>query len=451
MTTQLFVASTQYALATATAAVRAGLFGPRDQHRRILVISNTTTTPELSPSLDQMPGFESMRPDYDAVHSWNDFIRPFHPSGWTPRDQDAQLWERALRQEWNLGDADIEVVCESLQVPPAAALATIFSDRPMHVYADGLMSYGPTRNKIDPMIGSRVRRLLYLDLVPGLTPMLLSEFGAQPEVVPGDAMAEILREIEAAVAPTKATFPEPPVLILGQYLSALEILTAEEEAEMHARMVRGAVALGHRHIAFKPHPSAPASWGHTLEREAKAAGAELTVLAEPVLAEVLYQRLKPALVVGCFSTALMTASRMYGLPVARYGTKALLERITPYQNSNRIPVTLVDAMLPSLEDAAAVKSWTFPSEARTRKELTGLVNTVGFAMQSKIYPELRPVAERWLAGNLSARTWRYFKRRRLTALGLPGAVPQQLAFLPRNPTVRRLARSARRLQRAALG
>ena len=38
------------------------------------------------------------------------------------------------------------------------------------------MSYGPTRNKLDPLVGTRVRRLLHLDLVPGLTPLLLTEF-----------------------------------------------------------------------------------------------------------------------------------------------------------------------------------------------------------------------------------------------------------------------------------
>ena len=71
------------------------------------------------------------------------------------------------------------------------------------------------------------------------------------------------------------------------------------------------------------------------------------MLDTPVLAEVLfYQRLRPALVVGCFSTALLTASALYGLPVARIGTELLLERLAPYQNSNRVPVTIVDALLP---------------------------------------------------------------------------------------------------------
>jgi hypothetical protein len=45
----------------------------------------------------------------------------------------------------------------------------------------------------------------------------------------------------------------------------------------------------------------------------------------------------------------------------------------------------------------------------------------------------------------------YFKRRRLTSLGLPGAVPGRLAFVPRNRTVRRVARRARALKKATLG
>ena len=77
------------------------------------------------------------------------------------------------------------------------------------------------------------------------------------------------------------------------------------------------------------------------------------MLDTPVLAEVLYERMRPALVVGCFSTALLTAAAFYGLPVARTGTELLLERLTPYQNSNRVPVTLVDALLPDLGDATA--------------------------------------------------------------------------------------------------
>ena len=125
-----------------------------------------------------MPGFERLRGRFDGVLSWNETIAPFHPGGWSPRPDDVPLWERYLRMLWGLGDDRIELVVESIQVTPALAIAQLFPDAALDVYADGLMSYGPTRNKIDPLVGERVRRLLHLDLVPGLKPLLLAEFGA---------------------------------------------------------------------------------------------------------------------------------------------------------------------------------------------------------------------------------------------------------------------------------
>lgn len=411
-----------------------------------------------------MPGFAKLRDRFDEVLSWNETITPFHPGGWSPRADDVPLWERHLRLAWNLGDDPVELALESIQVNPALGLAQIFMGAPLDVYADGLMSYGPTRNKIDPLVGSRVRRLLHLDLVPGLKPMLLTEFGVAPEIIPTEVFLKVLGELGDDPSST-AGLPQltSPALLLGQYLSALDILTAEEEEDLHVRLVRGAAALGHHQIVFKPHPSAPARWSRTLEREAEQLGVELTVVDSPVLAEVLYQRMRPALVAGCFSTALLTAQAFYQIPVARLGTTTLLDRLAPYQNSNRVPVTLVDALLPELTDKSAVQAQSSgthssgtqstgtPASGMSVAELSELVVAVGFAMQAKIYPSLRPAAERYLSRHLNAHTWRYFKRRRLTSLALPGAVPQQLAFIPRNATVRRVARRARSFKRAALG
>ncbi|MFJ3227737.1 alpha-2,8-polysialyltransferase family protein [Streptomyces sp. NPDC086783] len=444
MTTQIFMASTLYGTATLAAALDTDSFAPAD--RRILLVSNNAATPETTPAVDEMPGFERLRGRFDEVISWNETISPFHPGGWAPRPDDVPLWERHLRLAWRLGDDDVELAVESIQVNPALAVAQIFMGAPVTVYADGLMSYGPTRNKIDPLVGTRVTRLLHLDLVPGLTPLLLTEFGVPPEVVPTDAFSKVLAEL----GDTGDALPvvEEPALLLGQYLSALGILTAEEEEDLHVRMLRGAVELGHRAVVFKPHPTAPARWSRLLEKEAEKLGADLTVVDVPVLAEVLYQRMRPALVVGCFSTALLTASALYGLPVARIGTETLLDRLTPYENSNRVPVTVVDALLPELTDRSAVAA---RRPGLGTEDLTALVRAVGFAMQPKIYPALRPDAERYLTRHLDQHTWRYFKRRRLTSLALPGAVPAQLAFLPRNATVRRVARRARSLKRATLG
>jgi hypothetical protein len=449
-TTQIFLASTLYGAATLAAALDAGCFADAD--RRILLVSNNAAVPETTASLDAMPGFDALRGRFDDVVSWNTTIAPFHPGGWAPRPDDVPLWERHLRLAWGLGDDDIELAIESIQVNPALAVAQIFTGAPVDVYADGLMSYGPTRNKIDPLVGTRVRRLLHLDLVPGLKPLLLTEFGVAPQIVPGEVFLKVLGELaDAPEAQDGIPSVESPALLLGQYLSALGLISAAEEEELHLRMMRGAVALGHTRLVFKPHPTAPAQWSRAMGTEAEKLGAELTVLDEgvltaPVLAEVLYQRMRPALVVGCFSTALFTASAFYGLPVARVGTEMLLDRLAPYENSNRVPVTLVDALLPEVTDRAAVEraGAARGAEPVDAADLTGLVTAVGFAMQPKIYPGLRPAAERYLAAHLDATTWRYFKRRRLTSLALPGAVPAQLAFLPRNAVVRRVARSVRR-------
>nr|WP_203620702.1 alpha-2,8-polysialyltransferase family protein [Streptomyces sp. SID8499] len=436
------MASTLYGAATLAAALDSDRFAAAD--RRILLVCNNAATPETTAPLDELPGFERLRDRFDEVLSWNETISPFHPSGWAPRPDDVPLWERYLRLLWRLGDDRVELAVESIQVNPALAVCQIFTGAPVTVYADGLMSYGPTRNKIDPLVGTRIDRLLHLDLVPGLRPVLLTEFGVEPELVPTDAFLKVLAEL-GDTAPESPGLPEEPALLLGQYLAALDILTAEEEEDLHVRMLRGVVGLGHTRVVFKPHPSAPARWSRALEREAERLGAELTVLDTPVLAEVLYQRVRPALVAGCFSTGLFTAAALYGLPVARTGTGTLLERLTPYENSNRVPVTIVDALLPDLDDAEAV---TGQRRGMTVEELTELVEAVSFAMQPKIRPDLRPAAERYLAAQLDGHTRRYFKRRRLTSLALPGGVPTQLAFIPRNATVRRMARRARALGRA---
>jgi Alpha-2,8-polysialyltransferase (POLYST) len=444
VTTQIFQASTLYGTATLAAALDSGRFRPAD--RRILLVCNNAATPETTPALDEAPGFEELRDRFDDVISYNETVFPFHPGGWAPRGDDLPLWERYLRHEWQLGAEDVELAVESIQVNPSLALAQIFTGAPVTVYADGLMSYGPTRNKIDPLVGTRVDRVLHLDLVPGLEPLLLTEFGVPGEILPTAAFTKVLAEL----APLGGELPEveEPALLLGQYLSALDILTAEQEENLHVRMLRGAAALGHTTVVFKPHPSAPARFTRSLAQEAEKLQVELTVLDTPVLAEVLYQRMRPALVVGCFSTALLTAQALYGLPVARIGTEVLLERLAPYENSNRVPVTIVDALLPDLRDRGAV------TEQRSGMDvdaLGALIRAVGFAMQPKIYPALRPQVETWLARHVNPHTMRYFKRRRLSSLALPGGVPAQLAFIPRNATVRRVARKARSLRRGVRG
>ncbi|WP_407703399.1 polysialyltransferase family glycosyltransferase [Streptomyces triticirhizae] len=446
--TQLFEVSTLYGAATLAAALDAGLFGPRGAAERVLLVSNNAAVPETATGLPEMAGWDAVSARFDRVLDWNEAIRPFHPGDWRPLDRDAPLWQRLLRRYWDLGEGPVELVVESVHAVPAAALATIFSDADIHVYADGLMSYGPTRDRLPVTTSCRLRRLLHLDLVPGLRPLLLSEHGTPAETVPNDAFRAVLDEITRATPkPAGELGVERPAVLLGQYLAALDILTQAEEEALHERMLRGAAVAGFRSVVFKPHPTAPAQYSRVLEKAAAEAGVRLTVLDTPMLAESVFAHHRPGLVVGCFSTALLTASVYYGLPVARVGTEPLLERITPYQNSNRIPLTLVDALLPDLEVARKGEVIT------DRPELAGsvapLMRTVGYCMQAKTNPTLRADAERWLAAELGPATQRYFKRARLTALALPGGFGSHLARqLPGSAAALRVARRVRKATRA---
>jgi hypothetical protein len=446
---QMFFSATQYAAATVTAAIRAGQFGPREGVRRILVVSNVAAVPEVSTPLDRMPGFEKLRPEFDEVRSWNEFISPHHPAGWAPRAQDAALWEKAVRLAWDLGDEPVEIACESIQANPSRAVADIFADSPLHVYADGLMTYGPTRNRVPHGMSSRIERVLHLDLVPGLRPLLLSEYGVQPEAVPGEAMVEVLAQLgESGAGLLAGLLPAdhpPTAVLLGQYLSAIDLISQDEEQGLHLRMLRAAARAGHRDVLFKPHPSAPSVYNETLEAAAGDLGVRLTVLNEPVLAETVFAFLRPKLVIGCFSTALMTAAAFYGIPVARVGTDLLLERITPYENSNRVPLTLIDAALPDAERDEVGTPLELKGMA---EELTPLVRAVGYCMQSRKHHALREETALWLAAHL-AEYQRYFKRRRLTSLRLPGGAPVRAEALRRNPAVRRAVRRLRSAARPA--
>lgn len=427
-TTQLFVASTFYGLLNLVAAIDSNQFGgtpptaPVDVEtavpaRRMLLISNNSTIPEIVPDLTQSPGFASLSKRFDRVLSYNDAIRPFHPSAWAPRAADQPLWERCFRSLWELGDDDLELIVESIQVPPAQTIAKIFSDAAITVYADGLMSYGPTRFELDALIGTRIEQLVYADLVPGLDPLLLSEFDVARTIIPTPAVTRVISEIADPLdlnAIERFARDEPVVVLLGQYLSALDILTPAEEERLHLEMLTGAIGRGYRRVIFKPHPTAPRELAESLRRASRRHGIEFTVLSEPVLAEALYARLEVEAVVGCFSTAMITATRYFEIPAFRVGTGLMLERLSPYENSNRIPVTIIDATVPAL----AGDSTATPAAAM----INDLVAAVGYAMQPFVQAAGRPAAEVFLAAHY-AELAPYFKRRRLTKLDLPGALP----------------------------
>ncbi len=453
---RLFYASTFFGAMTLAAAIGEGRFC--DGHRTLL-ISNNAAVPEITPSLDETPGFAALRDRFDDVVSWNEIIAPLHPSDWKPRAIEVPMLGRLLsaRLGGRAGPgapADLpqltELVLESIAVPPSRTLAGLVKDCPITVYSDGLMSYGPTRDPLPREIAGRVTRLLHLDLVPGLTPLLLSEYGVPPEALTGSAFMNVVERVgKAAQAATQGEAqqrnviaragaeapqdkavtraggetPREEAVILGQYLSSLGILTAHEEAGLHEAMLRGLAARGHRRVLFKPHPAAGRRHARELRPVAAELGVELVVAAETTPAEVLFAARRPELVVGCFSTALATARRFFGLQVATAGGDLVLERLSPYENSNRIPATIIDATLPRL---AADGSLTDPPAV----DVNALVGAVGFCMQSAAHPGLRDTAADYVRDHGTAR---YFKKRRLESLGL---LPEPQPSNPPKPSQR---------------
>lgn len=429
--TQLFVASTVYGLATVVAALEDGLFPPARE--RILLLSNNSANPEAANPLSAVEGFELLIKNFDRVFCYNDAVAPQHPSEWMPRAVDLPILDRYFRTCWQIQDDPLRLVVESIHVRPAAALCQVFHDAIVDVYADGLMSYGPTRSALPALVGTRVGRLLHLDLVSGLRPLLLSEWAVEQKVISGSSFRRVLGHV-AANAEVSVAGNEPVALLLGQYLSALGILTEAEEADLHLDMLRAAVAVGARRVVFKPHPSAGRDLAEPMIAAAEPLGVELHVYSDPVLAETLYERLDVELVVGCFSTAMLTATSCYKIQTVRVGTELLLERLRPYENSNRIPVTIVDAVVPGVAELTGERN----SDASV--ELNQLVQAVGYCMQPRTYPELRGVAEGLLAERYPS-VGRYFKRRRLAVLDLPGKlVSRDASPRPRHSRARTWAR-----------
>lgn len=456
---QIFLASTFFELVCLAAGIDSGAYDSvaapsllgtggvdpdaeqQDRSReRILLVSNNTAMLELARPLVSTPGAETLLSRFDRVVDLNDSVAPAHPSNWSPANNDLRMVEAHLRQLWGLGSDRVELVLESPQVNPAIALGRVFSSATIRVHADGLMSYGPTRNKIPLTNGQRCSTLHYLPLVPGLKPRLLAEFGIIPQVLDPQHFRAVITEVGNDTADSldeelSAEVESGPwALAVGQYLSALGLISEGEETSLHIEMIRQAVVRGLRHVVFKPHPAAPPARLGPLFAEAEKSGIRLTVLESPVLAEVVLDRLRPDLVIGGFSTALATARAIYGIPALAVGSERLLEEISPYQNSNRIPLTIIAETctgdpLPTRSDLTGDTDPSDPSVLSDQSadhdvdDLQKLVDSVSYCMAAEVSRYLRPTAHEFLSTLVGAgdeqRIRRYFKRRRLNSLNLP--------------------------------
>lgn len=428
--TQLFLASTPLEVVFLAAGIDSGAYDSHVQPalvrssdvpepitqpiRRVLLLSDNAEILEQATPLHTAPGLTPMFTRFDDVVTLNSAIAPAHPNTWKPREEDLQVFERLLRSHWQLGEGRVELVLESPQVNPAIALARVFGSALIRVSADGLMSYGPTRSKLPLSMKQRMASLHYVSLVDDLEPRLLHETGIVPLPLPFDALQNAIAEVGAAAAELITSAidgldgPETG-LIVGQYCASLGLISEAEEIELHCQMADAAAAEGCRTIAFKPHPAAPATSISAMRDHVEARGLTFTHLDTPVIAEAVIAVLQPRVLVSAFSTSLVLSDRLFGITTRSVGTRLLLERLKPYQNSNRIPLTIIDMLAHPMSDIA----------------MQDLVDSVSYCMQAQMLPSFRDRTAACLRSLSDEARGVYFKRRRLTVLDLPGRLPER--------------------------
>ena len=254
MRTHVFFASTAFGLASLAAAAADDMFP--DASRRVLVLSNNAVFPETAYGVADVAGMAPLIEEFDAVYSYNDAVAPYHPTLWQPQVADRPIWERSLRSLWAL-EGDLHLVVENVHVAPAFDLCQTFVDATIDVYAEGLFSYGPTRNALPPQVGMRVQRLL--PPRPGAWGAAAAAARAsrpvaadQHRVVPQGTGRHRRRgrldpTARGGVADRSAA---GPVRVRSR------LLTAQEELQLYLEMVEGTVAAGFAELVFKAHPRA---------------------------------------------------------------------------------------------------------------------------------------------------------------------------------------------------
>jgi Alpha-2,8-polysialyltransferase (POLYST) len=186
-------------------------------------------------------------------------------------------------------------------------------------------------------------------------------------------------------------------------------------------MLAAAKRLGMTRVLFKPHPSSPPAQTRPLQSWAADHGIDFNVVTSRALVETLLDRIRPALVVSAFSTAVVTARRLHGVPCVSVGTADLLRRLRPFENSNRIPLAIVRATTPDGESVTPdeLASWEPPD----LDELTEMVRALGYAMQPARRRDLQASAEAFVGRGSQELEALGASRARLTRLGLPGGYP----------------------------
>ena len=383
------MASTQAELFLAAAAARSGLLGR--PARRVLVVGagRDGGSPSALRRLAARTG------GFDAV------LVPGHPG-------DAAAAVAAAHPD--LPGAGPELVVGATALRTGRALARRWVDAPVTLLAAGAAAYGPTPEALEGRLAPRVGAVLHLDLVPGLAPLLLSERGTPTRPVPVAAHRELV-----AALPAPGPVVAPATLVLGHRSAWSGALEAGQGDELLVALVERCAEAGHSRIVLLVDPDAAPRTRRLLAKAARDARADLRVVDDGGPVEPWCALPGTGLVVGCGTEDLLVARAVLGRRVAQLDTERVLKHLDPYADPRRPGATLVGATVPDL------RSWTSSPEGEEPGpvDLEGLLGTVAYAMAPTLLAARRGAAIDFLEANPGLRR-RYVRKRRLSALRLPG-------------------------------
>lgn len=312
---------------------------------RVLLVVNTVPVPEAALPLHESPDAAPLLAWFGRIVDLNALIAPEHPHGWSPEpgSHHARLATAQLLDSCGIdADAPHTLWIESIQSASSHSLARLFERAEINVYSDGLMSYGPTRIAISPLVGDRIRGVYHVDLVPGHAPVVLREYAPEYHAVPVEDFLGVLRANEPH--PGDRAEEGPVVLVVGQYLADLGLLTPEQDAALLDRMIAVAIeAEPDAAVLVRAHPRTAGHGQARVIARYREQGYDVRRAPAVGLVEALFTELDVRAVVSCFSTALFTA-RSLGIRTIAVGARELLRTLRPYQNSNRVAIVLADLL-----------------------------------------------------------------------------------------------------------
>jgi hypothetical protein len=309
-----------------------------------------------------------------------------------------------------VGADDVELVVGTSALPQGRALTRRWGAAPVSLLAAGASVYGPTPGALGNRLAKRVDRVLHLDLVPGLEPLLLAERGVPARAVPVEHHRAV-----AGSPPGAAALPDPTTLVLGGSTPWGGAFDSEAQTELLVAMVQRCAEAGHSRILLLLDADPVPRARRRLDEASHGARVDLTVVVDRGPAEAWFARDGVDLVVGCATDDLLVARTVFGHRVAQLDTDVVLKRLDPFADPRRTGATLVGAGVPDL------RTWTSSPEGEDLQtlDLAGLMTTVAYAMQPDLLAARRAEAIDFLERHADTRR-RFVRRRRLTALRLPG-------------------------------